>query len=121
MISSAIVSPSIRLLQHGNIATSLGHYAPDRPRPCPLCRDVKTISEIAYAVGFSSQSHLWANFRRTMGLTPWKLGQPEVRQRECPLTVLAYTRARLGNVRLPLRGNIQRAANQGLQGQLQTV
>ena len=28
------------------------------------------ISEIAYAVGFSSQSHFTANFRRVMGFTP---------------------------------------------------
>ena len=35
-----------------------------------LRRDDKSISEIAYAVGFSSQSHLTANFRRTMGVTP---------------------------------------------------
>jgi AraC-like DNA-binding protein len=28
--------------------------------------------EIAYAVGFSSQGHLTANFRRTTGLTPRK-------------------------------------------------
>jgi AraC family transcriptional regulator len=35
----------------------------------------KTISEIAYAVGFSSQSHLTANFRRTMGVTPRKFRQ----------------------------------------------
>ena len=32
----------------------------------------KTISEIAVAVGFSSQSHLTTNFRRTMGVTPRK-------------------------------------------------
>ena len=41
----------------------------DRARDL-LRRDDKTISEIAYAVGFSSQSHLTAHFRRTMGLTP---------------------------------------------------
>jgi AraC family transcriptional regulator len=35
----------------------------------------KTISEIAYAVGFSNQSHLTANFRRTMGVTPRKFRQ----------------------------------------------
>jgi AraC family transcriptional regulator len=29
-----------------------------------------SISAIAFAVGFSSQSHLTANFRRTTGLTP---------------------------------------------------
>ena len=41
----------------------------DRARDL-LRRDDKTISEIAYAVGFSSQSHLTANFRRMMGVTP---------------------------------------------------
>src|SRR6478672_6103352 len=40
-----------------------------------LRRDDKSISEIAYAVGFSSQSHLTANFRRTMGVTPRKFRQ----------------------------------------------
>ena len=43
----------------------------DRARDL-LRQDDKTISEIAYAVGFSSQSHLTANFRRTMGVTPRK-------------------------------------------------
>ena len=38
----------------------------DRARDL-LRRHDKTISEIAYAVGFSSQSHLTANFRRTTG------------------------------------------------------
>jgi AraC family transcriptional regulator len=37
-----------------------------------LRRNEKSISEIAYTVGFSSQSHLTANFRRTTGLTPRK-------------------------------------------------
>ena len=37
-----------------------------------LRRSDKAISEIAYAVGFSSQSHLTANFRQTMGVTPRK-------------------------------------------------
>ena len=37
-----------------------------------LLRKEKTISEIAVAVGFSSQSHLTANFRRTIGVTPRK-------------------------------------------------
>jgi AraC family transcriptional regulator len=46
----------------------------DRARDL-LRRDDKTISEIAYAVGFSSQSHLTANFRRTMGVTPRKFRQ----------------------------------------------
>ena len=40
-----------------------------------LRRDDKSISEIAYAVGFSSQSHLTANFRRTMGVTPRRFRQ----------------------------------------------
>jgi AraC family transcriptional regulator len=40
-----------------------------------LLRKEKTISEIAVAVGFSSQSHLTVNFRRTMGLTPRKFRQ----------------------------------------------
>ena len=45
-------------------------------RACDLLRqDEKTISEIAYAVGFSSQSHLTANFRRTMGVTPRRFRQ----------------------------------------------
>ena len=35
-----------------------------------LRRNKNSISEIAHAVGFSSQSHLSAHFRRTMGLTP---------------------------------------------------
>jgi AraC family transcriptional regulator len=35
-----------------------------------LRRNENSISEIAYAVGFSSQTHLTAHFRRTMGLTP---------------------------------------------------
>jgi AraC family transcriptional regulator len=43
----------------------------DRARDL-LLRKEKTISEIAVAVGFSSQSHLTANFRRTMGVTPRK-------------------------------------------------
>ena len=30
----------------------------------------RTIAEIAHAAGFSSQSHLTANFRRVTGLTP---------------------------------------------------
>jgi AraC family transcriptional regulator len=46
----------------------------DRARDL-LRRDDKTISEIAYAVGFSSQSHLTANFRRMTGLTPRKFRQ----------------------------------------------
>ena len=46
----------------------------DRARDL-LRRDDKTISEIAYAVGFSSQSHLTANFRRMMGMTPRKFRQ----------------------------------------------
>jgi AraC family transcriptional regulator len=37
-----------------------------------LRRRHETISEIAYAVGFSSQSHLSANFRRETGITPRK-------------------------------------------------
>jgi AraC family transcriptional regulator len=40
-----------------------------------LRRKENTISEIAYAVGFSSQSHLTAHFRRMTGLTPWKFRQ----------------------------------------------
>jgi AraC-like DNA-binding protein len=40
-----------------------------------LLRKEKTISEIAVAVGFSSQSHLTANFGRTMGVTPRKFRQ----------------------------------------------
>jgi AraC family transcriptional regulator len=32
--------------------------------------DDRTIAEIAHAAGFSSQSHLTANFRRVTGLTP---------------------------------------------------
>jgi AraC family transcriptional regulator len=35
-----------------------------------LRRKQHSISEIAYAVGFSSQSHLTAHFRQTAGLTP---------------------------------------------------
>src|SRR5262245_17056806 len=35
----------------------------------------KPISEIAYAVGFSSQSHLTTNFRRTTGVTPRQFRQ----------------------------------------------
>lgn len=35
-----------------------------------LRRNQYSISEIAYAVGFSSQSHLTAHFRQTAGLTP---------------------------------------------------
>jgi AraC family transcriptional regulator len=46
----------------------------DRARDM-LRREDKTISEIAYAVGFSSQSHLTASFRRTTGLTPRKFRQ----------------------------------------------
>jgi AraC family transcriptional regulator len=46
----------------------------DRARDL-LRRHDKTISEIAYAVGFSSQSHLTANFRRTTGMTPRKFRQ----------------------------------------------
>jgi AraC-like DNA-binding protein len=54
--------------QHGHIATPICHR--------DLLRlDGKTISEIAYAAGFSSQSHLTANFRRTTGLTPRKFRQ----------------------------------------------
>ncbi len=30
----------------------------------------RSISDIAYAVGFSSQSHFTANFRRVVGFTP---------------------------------------------------
>jgi AraC family transcriptional regulator len=40
-----------------------------------LRRDDKSISDIAYAVGFSSQSHLTATFRRTMGVTPRRFRQ----------------------------------------------
>ena len=40
-----------------------------------LRRNENTISDIAYAVGFSSQSHLTANFRRMTGLTPRKFRQ----------------------------------------------
>jgi AraC family transcriptional regulator len=40
-----------------------------------LRRNENSISEIAYAVGFSSQSHLSAHFRRTMGLTPRRFRQ----------------------------------------------
>jgi AraC family transcriptional regulator len=40
-----------------------------------LLRKEKTISEIAVAVGFSSQSHLTVNFRRKMGVTPRKFRQ----------------------------------------------
>src|SRR5215471_11338015 len=43
----------------------------DRARDLLLQKE-KTIPEIAVAVGFSSQSHLTANFRRTMGVTPRK-------------------------------------------------
>ena len=46
----------------------------DRARDL-LRQDEKTISEIAYAVGLSSQSHLTANFRRTTGVTPRKFRQ----------------------------------------------
>jgi AraC family transcriptional regulator len=46
----------------------------DRARDL-LRQDDKTISQIAYAVGFSSQSHLTANFRRMTGLTPRKFRQ----------------------------------------------
>jgi AraC family transcriptional regulator len=46
----------------------------DRARDL-LRRNEHSISEIAYAVGFSSQSHLTANFRRTTGLTPRKFRQ----------------------------------------------
>jgi AraC family transcriptional regulator len=46
----------------------------DRARDL-LRQNEKTISEIAYAVGFSSQSHLTANFRRTTGVTPRKFRQ----------------------------------------------
>jgi len=35
-----------------------------------LQRSDRPISEVAYAVGFSSQSHLTTNFRRAMGVTP---------------------------------------------------
>jgi len=37
-----------------------------------LRRSDKAISEIAYDVGFSSQSHLTTNFRQTTGVTPRK-------------------------------------------------
>jgi AraC family transcriptional regulator len=40
-----------------------------------LRRHDKPISEIAYAVGFSSQSHLTTNFRRTTGVTPRQFRQ----------------------------------------------
>jgi AraC family transcriptional regulator len=40
-----------------------------------LRRNENSISEIAYSVGFSSQSHLTAHFRRTMGLTPRRFRQ----------------------------------------------
>ena len=46
----------------------------DRARDLLRQKD-KTISEIALAVGFSNQSHLTANFRRTMGMTPRKFRQ----------------------------------------------
>jgi AraC family transcriptional regulator len=46
----------------------------DRARDL-LLRKEETISEIAIAVGFSSQSHLTANFRRTTGMTPRKFRQ----------------------------------------------
>ena len=46
----------------------------DRARDL-LRQDEKTISEIAYAVGLSSQSHLTANFRRTTGVVPRKFRQ----------------------------------------------
>jgi len=48
----------------------------DRARDLLRQKD-KTISEIALAAGFSSQSHLTANFHRTTGVTPRKF-------RECP-------------------------------------
>jgi AraC family transcriptional regulator len=36
-----------------------------------LLRDkARPIEEIAYAAGFSSQSHLTTNFRRVIGVTP---------------------------------------------------
>src|SRR6185437_3836380 len=44
-----------------------------------LLRKEKTISEIAVAVGFSSQSHLTVNFRRKMGVTPRKFRQPWIK------------------------------------------
>jgi AraC family transcriptional regulator len=49
-------------------------------RRIDLARDMlrgsdTSISEIAYAVGFSSQSHLTANFRQTTGMTPRKFRQ----------------------------------------------
>jgi AraC family transcriptional regulator len=46
----------------------------DRAREL-LRQNDKTISEIAYAVGFSSQSHLTANFHRTTGITPRRFRQ----------------------------------------------
>jgi AraC family transcriptional regulator len=46
----------------------------DRARDLLLQKE-KTISEIALAVGFSNQSHLTANFRRTTGITPRKFRQ----------------------------------------------
>jgi AraC family transcriptional regulator len=46
----------------------------DRARDL-LRRNDKTISEIAYAIGFSSQSHLTTNFRRMTGLTPRQFRQ----------------------------------------------
>ena len=46
----------------------------DRARDL-LRQDDKTISEIAFAVGFSSQSHLTANFHRSTGVTPRKFRQ----------------------------------------------
>ena len=49
-------------------------------RRIDLARDLlrrcdEPISRIAYAVGFSSQSHLTTNFRRTTGVTPLKFRQ----------------------------------------------
>jgi AraC family transcriptional regulator len=49
-------------------------------RRIDLARDLlrrcdEPISQIAYAVGFSSQSHLTTNFRRTTGVTPRKFRQ----------------------------------------------
>jgi AraC family transcriptional regulator len=35
------------------------------------------ISEVAYVVGFSSQSHLTVNFRRIVGLTPVSTENPK--------------------------------------------
>jgi AraC family transcriptional regulator len=46
----------------------------DRAREL-LRRNENSISEIAYAVGFSSQTHLTAHFRRTTGLTPRRFRQ----------------------------------------------